>query len=373
MEPLAWNQDWRGSGTWPCDFDDPEAQPFEQGGDSGDDWQLVDAASSMLPDGSISVVDLVHRADGMEHVKHEEYINAPSFGGAKQGYVYGTGGSGLGYYWDDRKALSFQKAAVLSQWLAYLKGLGDMAPGWCKDLERAEQFKWTVSLADAIDGGEGTGRTRVSRRRPKRRKRHGIKGQDMENVPEFVDTEDDSHRKGARWWAFDTCNPNCSEAVAYLGRSQADFCLVQEFREADTMAIQAKQRAATRKGWGLAVTPAVCTAKGGISAGVGIAARSACGMVERMILENFLRVLRGVLLRAMWVRCAEEDFTFCQFTCGTRFTADSRPGHIQTAWSVAFGRGFQHHSPGAVCFWLVTTGSWPCPCSSGPYLRQEDV
>ena len=39
-----------------------------------------------------------------------------------------------------------------------------MAPGWCKDLERAEQFKWTVSLADAIDGGEGTGRTRRSRR-----------------------------------------------------------------------------------------------------------------------------------------------------------------------------------------------------------------
>ena len=209
----------------PCDFDDPEAQPFEQGGDSGDDWQLVDAASSMLPDGSISVVDLVHRADGMEHVKHEEYINAPSFGGAKQGYVYCTGGSGLGYYWDDRKAFSFQKVTVLSQWPAYLKGLGDMAPGWCKDLERAEQFKWTISLADAIDGGEGTGRTRVSRRRPKRRKRHGRKGQEMEKVPEFVDAEDDLHRKGARWWAFDTCNPNCSEAaVAYLGRSQADFC-----------------------------------------------------------------------------------------------------------------------------------------------------
>ena len=33
----------------PSDFDDPEAQPFEHGGDSGDDWQLVDAASSMLP------------------------------------------------------------------------------------------------------------------------------------------------------------------------------------------------------------------------------------------------------------------------------------------------------------------------------------
>ena len=155
-----------------------------------------------------------------------------------------------------------------------------MAPGWCKDLERAEQFKWTISLADAIFGDEGTERTRRSRRRPKRSKRLGRKGQDLANVPVFVDAEDDLHRKGARWWAFDTCNPNCSEAaVEYLGRSQADFCLAQEFREADPVAIQAKQRAATREGWGLAVTSAVCTSKGGISAGVvGIAARSAYGM-----------------------------------------------------------------------------------------------
>ena len=148
-----------------------------------------------------------------------------------------------------------------------LKALGDMAPGWCKVVERAEQFKWTISLADAMFGDEGTERTRKSRRRPKRSKRHGRKGQDLANVLVFVDAEDDLHRKGARWWAFDTCNPNCSEAaVEYLGRSQADFCLVQEFREADPVAIHAKQRAATRVGWGLAVTPAVCTSKGGISA-----------------------------------------------------------------------------------------------------------
>ena len=118
---------------------------FEQGGDSGDDWQLVNAASSMLPDGSISVVDLVHRADGMEHVKDEEYINAPSFGGAKQGYVYCTGGCDWDITGMIGKPLSFQKVTVLSQWPAYLKGLGDMASGWCKDLERAEQFKWTIS------------------------------------------------------------------------------------------------------------------------------------------------------------------------------------------------------------------------------------
>ena len=239
----------------------------------------MDAASSILPDGSIGAAALVRRADGMEHVKHEEYFSAPSFGGAKQGYVFRIGDSGLGYYRDDRKALSFQKDTVLSQWPAYLKALGDMAPGWCKDLECAEQFKWTISLADAIFDDKGNGRTRKSRRRPKRNKRHGRKGQDLANVPEFVDAEDDLHRKGARWWAFDTCNPNCSEAVEeYLRRSQADFCLVQEFRGADSTAIQAKQRAAAREGWGLAVTPAICTPKGGISAGVGVAARSAYGM-----------------------------------------------------------------------------------------------
>ena len=60
---------------------------------------------------------------------------------------------------------------------------------------------------------------------------------------------------------------------------------MQEFREADPVAIHAKQRVATRVGWGLAVTPAVCTSKGGISAGVGIAARSAYGMTVHQLGE----------------------------------------------------------------------------------------
>ena len=239
----------------------------------------MDASSSMLPDGSLGAVGFVRRAGGVEHVVHGEYFSASSFDGAKQGFVFRSGVSGLGYYQDRKSASAFEKRAVLSQWPAYLKALGDMAPGWCKDLERAEQFKWTISLADAIFGVGGTGRTRRSRRRPKRCKRHGRKGQGLANVPEFVDAEDDLPRKGARWWAFDTCNPNCSgTGVEYLGRSQADFCFVQEFREADPVAIQAKQRAAAREGCCLAVTPAVCTSKGGISAGVGIAARSAYGM-----------------------------------------------------------------------------------------------
>ena len=59
----------------PFDFDDPDAQPSEQEGSSGDDWQWVDAASSMLPDGSISAAGFVRRAGGMEHVVHEEYFS----------------------------------------------------------------------------------------------------------------------------------------------------------------------------------------------------------------------------------------------------------------------------------------------------------
>ena len=164
----------------------------------------------------------------------------------------------------------------------------------------------------------------------------------MEKVPEFVDAEDDLHRKGARWWAS--------------GKSSGD---------ADTMAIQAKQRVATRKGWGLAVTPAVCTAKGGISAGVGIAARSAYGMVEHDLGE----------LPA----CAEGRIAACLVgaVCRGGFHILSvYLWHMEglTARNLDLLRGFwpwdiQHHSPGAVCLWLVTTGSGPCPCSSGPYLR----
>ena len=145
------------------------------------------------------------------------------------------------------------------------------------------------------------------------------------------------------------------------------------------MAIQAKQRAATRGGWGLAVTPAVCTAKGGISAGVGIAARSACGMVEHDLGElpacaegriaacHVGAVCRGGFLSVyMW---HSEGLTARNLDLlQTLAQVISR---LRGPWLLA--GGFQHHSPGAVCLWLVTSGSGPCPCSSSPYLWQEDV
>ena len=113
----------------PFDFDDPVAQPSEQEGNSGDDWQWVDAASSMLLDGSFGAAGFVRRAGGVEHVVHEDYFCASSFDGAKQGFVFRSGVSGLGYYQDRKNAPSFEEHSVLSQWPAYLKALGDMAPG----------------------------------------------------------------------------------------------------------------------------------------------------------------------------------------------------------------------------------------------------
>ena len=173
--------------------------PRHKVGSSGDDWQGADVASGELPDGSLCTAGCVRRAGGAENFVHEEYVSASCFNRAKQGFVFRCGGRGLGYYQDRKNEFACEKRAVLSQWPPYFKALGDMAPGWCKDLERAEQFKWTISLNDAIFGVGETGRTRRSRRRPKRCKRHRRKGQDLVHVPEFVDAEDDLHRKGARW------------------------------------------------------------------------------------------------------------------------------------------------------------------------------
>ena len=76
-QPMAvlWDR-WRGirlgevRAPGPFDLDDPDAQ-----GNSGDDWQWVDAASSMLPDGSFGAAGFVRRAGGVEHVVREEYFS----------------------------------------------------------------------------------------------------------------------------------------------------------------------------------------------------------------------------------------------------------------------------------------------------------
>ena len=51
-----------------------------QEGNSGDDWQWVDAAISMLPVCSFGAAGLVRRAGGVEHVVREEYFSASTFG-----------------------------------------------------------------------------------------------------------------------------------------------------------------------------------------------------------------------------------------------------------------------------------------------------
>ena len=51
-----------------------------QEGNSGDDWQWVDAAISMLPVCSFGAAGFVRRAGGVEHVVREEYFSASTFG-----------------------------------------------------------------------------------------------------------------------------------------------------------------------------------------------------------------------------------------------------------------------------------------------------
>ena len=63
-----------------------------------------------------------------------------------------------------------------------------------------------------------------------------------------------------------------------MEKSAADVTLVQEVKTAEVAGCCAAERAAARAGWSLSVTQAVRTDKGGVSAGVAVAARSHFGM-----------------------------------------------------------------------------------------------
>ena len=100
------------------------------------------------------------------------------------------------------------------------------------------------------------------------------------HIPEAIGKGDRRHEE-AGLWAIDTVNHNCAAGVLqHLQSSAADLCLAQEVRTPSAESCKAQERNAKRAKWGLCITQAIVTEEGGVSAGVGIAARSHFGMFE---------------------------------------------------------------------------------------------
>ena len=218
----------------------------------------------------------------------EPFIAATEFAGARVGYVFKMSSLGLGYYidyGDDNfvAADEFKKEV----WPSYLHQVGRWSwsvDGTCRG---TESMAWTLSLWDLLFADNlkrNVGQKRTHRKRPKRPRKSGRSGHGIDfQVPEFVSAEDDVHSHQGLW-AVDTVNPNCAKGVQkYLGKSMADFVMVQELKAHGLAACQAEERAARREGWGLVTESAVLTDKGGVSAGVGVAARLHFGMTKHTI------------------------------------------------------------------------------------------
>ena len=212
------------------------------------------------------------------------FIAANSFVGAREGYVYKRSWLGLGYYIDDHSDMFADDGAASRAWPDYIAHVAGMVPKHVPFCGGVQRFSWTISLCDMLFGTPSeapVSRSRAPRKvKPKRKPRRRRAGTSLVEVPTFIAAGSSLHRD-TQLWAIDTCNPNCSGgAQSYMDKSSADFCLFQEMKLVSEPSVSSAQRLAQRSGWGLSVAAAVVTDKGGVSAGVAVAARSYFGMTS---------------------------------------------------------------------------------------------
>ena len=119
------------------------------------------------------------------------------------------------------------------------------------------------------------------------------------HIPEAIGKDDKSHKE-AGLWTIDTVNPNRAAGVLqHLRSSAADLCLAREVRTPTAESCKAQERAAKRAKWGCCTTQALVTDEGGVSAGVGIAAR--IGMIEKQRAPLLVKTSSGGRLGSVHV------------------------------------------------------------------------
>ena len=197
------------------------------------------------------------------------YVRCDEYLGTKHGWVFKTGGSGLGYYKDGGpEAMHAPKGSLfdLAPVVLKLDGLipikdriGDLNTATMQDDKVKEQKK-------------NARKDKASKSRARRFK----EGQAI-SLSKTVKGEDDSHRE-LGLWAIDTANPNAwNGATEYFSSSAADFMAVQETRVEASMVADA-ENTARNLGWSASVAACVQGVGGGNSAGVGVACRKHIGM-----------------------------------------------------------------------------------------------
>ena len=238
-----------------------------------------------------------------------------NFEGQWAGYVFKLSSNGQGYYWDEtnqgdlygaheeRQADASSNLEDSDQALGNITGSGNGFsdgqisewPDYIKNHDVAldlsmrdvRKHKWVLPLEDLLFGEIDTsiGQKRkprlFTRRRAKKRcSRQGV----VDKTPDFVGKTDKFHLDNGLW-AIDSVNPNgLTGLIGYLSNSSAHIVLGQESKVVDTGDKIAKaQLQAKKKGWNMALAPALETEAGGVSAGVAIAVNKCIGMTSNDI------------------------------------------------------------------------------------------
>ena len=205
------------------------------------------------------------------------FLPARKFAGARHGYVFKLGVSGLGYYHD----VPFVAVSPTIQCPSHAPRILRALPLSLDTLvlvDNAPDSHAPPCVPPCVVPALASVVRRLPRLHPPRGKRRRPSDGSF-HIPRECLLADTDHRTGGLW-AIDTVNANAWDGTfEHLGATSADIVVAQETRRRGTQLVDAERQAANAK-WSLSLAESAITDASRNSAGVGVAARSHIGVAR---------------------------------------------------------------------------------------------
>ena len=212
--------------------------------------------------------------------------------GARSGWLYKTGGSGLGYY---RDGVPEKQPLCLSELVRPLADVDKLKLSLDKLLVRTTT---ETILGDPLQAEMGDQPPTTTKKSEKKKDRAEVARSQGEQAFELfakgltVHLKDDSHRELGHW-AFDSANANAwPGASEFLSSTAADFIALQETKVA-AEGIEDSEAAVRSKGWKVSIAACVSGDGGGKSAGVAVGCRAHVGLANSIDESSLPEELKG--------------------------------------------------------------------------------
>ena len=242
------------------------------------------------------------------------FIPCDKHQGSWSGWVFKTGGRGLGYYLD---GILHDQPETQEETADLLRGLAPAElklDGLIPDLQRIGDPLKATMQDDKVN------EQKKEARKHKTKKARAANAGNAESwiLKAAIEGSDCSHRDHGLW-AVETANPNAwNGATEYLNSSAADFLAFQETK-VDKGDVNDAENAARNLRWSASVSPCLQGAGGGKSAGVAVACREHIGMSTSCEEVDLPKSLQGRFTVKHVKAMCKGGFTWRAATCTARW------------------------------------------------------